>query len=160
MTANHTSRDEVTDKSHHVTWTNHDNDKSSAIVETREDINKIVNFDLSPTAINAKDDIRRSGEFKASEIEQTRETPETSNEFVDVETLGLRRSPRMQERNQARPLQPKSRLNKATKDVGLFAMTLTSIHNGSYNQAKSCYSSNLIRHQEMLDSNSMDLGIL
>ena len=136
MIANHASRKEATETNYHLTWTNHDNDKSSALEETREDVNTIANFDLSPTAINVEGDIRRSGEFELSEMEETRETPETSNEFVDVETLGLRRIPRMQS---------KSRLHEATKAVGLFAMTLTSIHNEYYNQARSCYSSNLIR---------------
>ena len=92
---------------------------------------------------------------KKSLAEEIREVKpqEKSNGFVNIENIGLRRSPRIREKNQNKSLQSKSMLYKATKAAVLFAMTLVYIHNASCSHAKSYHSMNVVKCKEMLNTN-------
>ena len=143
LTKNHASHNQVEQLTTVI-------DRHGEIEETREDIEI---FDSPPTSTDVEEGIQESRESEVPQSEEMRETSEEQNQFIDIETLGLRRSSRIQERDEGRPLQSKSMLFKATKAVGLFAMTLASIHNKSYNQARSHHSRNLIKYHEILDYN-------
>ena len=72
--------------------------------------------------ITSDDNLR---EFEEQTREDTSEVSTGNDGFVDLGTIGLRRSPRLRELGQTKKSSSKSDLYKVTKAIGLFAMQVS-----------------------------------
>jgi len=68
------------------------------------------------------------------------------NDFVNLNTLGLRRSERIKEKDLNQTSSSKLAIYKATKALGLLAMATASVSNTTYDHTHAFYSTKAIKY--------------
>ena len=104
LNKNHLSCNEANEVNLQNTWFDNGNDKQGVLEEARYDTMRLASIGLTSSQMHnnedhgnlTRNDMQVSDVLRTSEAEETSDIREPPNKFVNIETLGLRRSPRIQ----------------------------------------------------------------